>query len=71
MLCICLAACGGDKQDPDPFVEDFGIAYVQRPLAFDDMGMLVQPDIREALAFNPGADLIYRELASPTHHSGM
>jgi hypothetical protein len=66
LLCICLAACGGDKQDPDPFVEDFGIAFVQRPLVFDDMEVLVQTDIREVLSFNAGADLIYRELASPT-----
>ena len=32
MLCIFLAACGGggsdSGQDPDPFIEDFGIAFV-------------------------------------------
>jgi len=71
LLCVCLTACGGGGggdggQDPDPFVEDFGIAFVQRPLLFDDMGALLQADIRDALAFNPGAELIYRELASPS-----
>ena len=65
MLCAFIASCGGGGQDPDPFVEDFGLAYVMRPLGFDDMGVLVQPDIREALTFNPGGDLIFRELASP------
>jgi len=75
LLCVCLTACGGGDggsgggsggQDPDPFVEDFGIAFVQRPLLFDAMGVLLQADIRDALAFNPGAELIYRELASPS-----
>ena len=72
MLCIFLSACGGggsgsdSGQDPDPFIEDFGIAFVQRPLMFDGMGVPVQADIREALSFNPGAELIYRELASPS-----
>ncbi len=45
---------------------DAGIAYVSRPLAFDSTGGVIQPDIREALRFNPGADLIYRESASPS-----
>jgi len=64
-LCMTLAACGSDGQDPDPLVEDFGIAYVQRPLAFDTSGATVQPDLREATGFTPGGDLYYRELASP------
>lgn len=71
---LMLTACGGGDgggivgggQDPDPFVEDLGIAFVRRPVMIDDAGELVQPDIREALAFNPGADLFYRELASPS-----
>jgi len=66
VLCAFIAACGGDGQDPDPFVEDFGLAFVARPLQFDDMGILIQPDIREALSFNPGGDLMFRELASPS-----
>ena len=71
LLCaIVLTACGGGGgsggTDADPFVEDAGIAFVRRPLAVDDEGELVQPDVREALVFNPGADLFYRELSSPS-----
>ncbi len=62
-----LAACGGgDNQDPDPLVEDFGIAFVMRPLEFDDEGLVEQPDIREVESFTPGGDLYYRNLASPS-----
>lgn len=67
-----LAACGGSGSgggggDPDPFVNDSGLAFVRRPVMLDETtGALVQPDLREALAFNEGADLFYRELASPS-----
>jgi len=64
-----LTACGGGGgggQDPDPFVNDSGLAFVRRPLTVDNSGALVQPDLREALTFNAGADLFYRELASPS-----
>ncbi len=64
-FCTVLYACGGDGQDPDPLVEDFGIAYVQRPLQFNSSGTAVQPDLREAAGFTPGGDLYYRDLASP------
>ena len=71
---LLLVACGGDGsggvfgggQDPDPLVEDFGIAYVKRPLDFDMDGNVIQPDIREIQDFIPGGDLFYRELASPS-----
>jgi hypothetical protein len=69
MTCLLpvIAACvGGEGQDPDPFVNDAGLAFVRRPVVLDDTGALVQPDIREALSFNEGADLFYRELASPS-----
>jgi len=65
-LSVVLQACGGDSQDPDPLVEDFGIAFVRRPLVVDMNNTLIQPDIREVLAFNAGADLFYRDLASPS-----
>jgi hypothetical protein len=62
-----LAGCGGgDSQDPDPLVEDFGMAFVMRPLEFDDLAAVVQPDIREVESFTPGGDLYYRDLASPS-----
>jgi hypothetical protein len=58
---------GSGGQDPDPFVNDVGLAFVRRPVMLDDTtGALVQPDLREALTFNEGADLFYRELASPS-----
>ncbi|MGB5178939.1 MAG: hypothetical protein WBP44_09450, partial [Gammaproteobacteria bacterium] len=66
VLSVVLQACGvGDGQDPDPLVEDFGIAFVRRPLIVDMNNMLMQPDIREVSTFNAGGDLFYRDLASP------
>jgi hypothetical protein len=68
LLGLLLSACGGGggQGTDDPLAGNAGIAYVSRPLAFDSTGGVIQPDIREALRFNPGADLIYRELASPS-----
>jgi hypothetical protein len=70
LLSLLLSACGGGggggQGTDDPLTGDSGIAYVARPLAFDVTGGVIQPDIREPLSFNPGADLIYRELASPS-----
>ena len=70
-LGILLVACGGGSgsgggQSPDPLIEDIGIAYVMRPLSFDVNDELIKPDKREVLTFNPGGDLLYRELASPS-----
>jgi hypothetical protein len=62
-----LVACGGGEgQDPDPLVEDYGMAFVMRPLDVNAQGAVVQPDIREAESFTPGGDLYYRDLASPS-----
>ena len=64
---VLLGGCGGgDDQDPDPLVEDFGIAFVRRPLELDNTGVAVQPDVREMVSFTPGGDLFYRDLASPS-----
>ncbi len=61
-----LSGCGGGASTSssgglDPLVQDFGIAYVKR--AVPDMD---DADVREPVAFNPGADLFFRDLASPS-----
>ncbi len=63
---VMLSGCGGGASTSssgglDPLVEDFGIAYVKR--AVPDMD---EADVREPVAFNPGADLFFRDLASPS-----
>lgn len=64
--CLLLTACGGGggggsgSGGLDPLVEDFGIAYVRQPLPDTD-----DEDLRDPMAFHPGGDLIYRDLASP------
>lgn len=66
LLLLVLSGCldAGD-QGPDPIVVDYPIAYIKRPLVRDDQGALQQPDIRDTLAFNPGADVYVRDRASP------
>ena len=56
----------GSGQAPDPVALEFPIVYVKRPVPVDDDGMLVDEDIREVLSFNPGADLYFRDRASPS-----
>lgn len=62
---VILSGCGGgtatSSNGPDPLVEDFGIAYVKRPVP-----MMDDADVREPASFNPGADLYFRDLASPS-----
>ena len=66
-LSVLLQACGGGEgQDPDPLVEDYGIAFVRHPLAIDMNNQLLQPELRELITFNAGGDLFYRDLASPS-----
>lgn len=57
------AGCGGGATSgsPDPLVQDYGIAYVKRPVPAMDTA-----DLSEASVFNPGAILYYRDLASPS-----
>lgn len=72
-LCF-IAACGGSGdgvsigtgQDPDPVIVDFPIAFVRAPLPLDDQGVLEQSDVRELITFNVGADLFFRDRASPS-----
>ncbi|MFZ5842424.1 MAG: hypothetical protein ACOY3E_05920 [Pseudomonadota bacterium] len=71
MLCLSatvLVGCGGgdDKQEPDPVVLDFKVAYIKRSLPLDDNEQLIPGDIREPFEFRPGARLIIRDRASPS-----
>ena len=69
-----ICACGGSGdgvsigtgQDPDPVVIDFPIAYVRAPIPVDDNGEFEQQDLREQISFEFGADLFYRDRASPS-----
>lgn len=68
-----LAACGGGDgvsigsgQDADPVVIDFPIAYIKSPIPTDANGAFVQQDLREQITFEFGADLYYRDRASPS-----
>ncbi len=69
-----LVACGGSGdgvsigtgQDPDPVIVDFPIAYVRAPIPVDANGDLVQRDLREQITFDVGADLYFRDRASPS-----
>ena len=56
----------GTGQKPDPVVIDFPIAYVRAPLPVDDQGDFVEPDLRELLTFEFGADLYVKDRASPS-----
>lgn len=59
MAVSLLLGCGGGGSDSSSVVVAFGIAYVKHPVPEND-----QSDAREALAFNAGGDLYYRDLAS-------
>ncbi len=73
---LLLAACtggsessqlGGTNAASDPVVLDFPVAYVKRPVLFDeDDGDLLTTNIREPAAFFPGAELLIRDRASPS-----
>lgn len=57
----------GTGQQPDPVALEFPIVYIQRPLVqLDEDGEPVMEDIREVLSFNIGADLMFRDRASPS-----
>ncbi len=67
----CGGGSGGDSsgllgggQDPDPAVQDFPVAYVKRPLLRDDQGVLETQNVRDPIAFHPGAELLVRDRAS-------
>jgi hypothetical protein len=56
----------GNGQAPDPVVIDFPIAYIKSPLPVDDQGEFVQTDVRELISFDFGADLYFKDRASPS-----
>jgi hypothetical protein len=56
----------GTGQDADPVVIDFPIAYIRAPIPVDDDGNFAQEDLREQITFDFGADLYFRDRASPS-----
>jgi Hydrazine synthase alpha subunit middle domain len=67
LLAGCGGGTGGNGQDPDPLVSDYGMAFVMRPLAVDaNTGNVIQPVITEMESYTAGGDLYYRDLASPS-----
>jgi len=73
-MSVLFTACGsgqkgvsiGSGQDADPVIVDFPIAYIRAPVPFDDNGDFVQDDLREQITFDFGADLFFRDRASPS-----
>ena len=64
-LAVLLFACGGGSEQASvPIVLDAAIAYVKRPVQFDNNGNLVPIDITDPIAFNPGGDLYIRDVAA-------
>jgi hypothetical protein len=69
-----IAACDGANQGvqigtgqtPDPVIIDFPIAYVMQPIPVDDNGNFEQQDVREQITFQVGANLFFRDRASPS-----
>lgn len=67
VLYQCDVSDGGARQgsqDPDPVLVDFPVAYVQRPLLFEDSGELKADNVLDPAAFNPGASLLIKARAS-------
>lgn len=72
LIILLVSGCGGsqiggeDTQEPDAVVQDLPIVYIRRPLPLDEDGMPQTLNLLEPAEFNPGAELILRELASPS-----
>jgi len=47
-------------------VIDFPVAYIKAPLPLNEQDELEQPDVRELITFNLGADLYFRDRAAPS-----
>ena len=71
---VLFAACDGANQgvqigtgqNPDPVVIDFPIAYIKAPIPTDNNGIFQQSDLREQISFDFGADLYFKDRASPS-----
>jgi len=66
---LALTAC--DEVPPEQLVEDFGIAYIKRPIVTEidqdtNEVVLVDPDVSVVLEFTEGGDIWYRDRASPS-----
>ncbi len=66
---LVLTAC--EEVPPEQLVEDFGIAYIKRPIVTEidqdtNEEVLVETDISEVLGFSEGGDIWYRDRASPS-----
>ncbi|WP_323846368.1 hypothetical protein [Microbulbifer magnicolonia] len=59
------SSSGGDQAE-DPVVVDYPLAFVRRQLTFEDDGALVQDDIYSPADFNPGAELVLKDRATPS-----
>ncbi len=66
-LSLGLSGClsSGDSQRADPVVVETPVAYVSRPLPFDEnSGVLVEDNLADPAAFRPGARLFIKASAS-------
>lgn len=62
---LTLTACS--ETPPEQLSEEFGIAYIKRPVTTDTgTVVLANADLREVLAFTEGGDIWYRDIASPS-----
>ena len=65
---LSVGGCGPttNAQGQDPVVRDYPVAFVKRPLIFDDSQDLIGDDVRRPERFSPGAVLYLKERASPS-----
>lgn len=68
---LLLSACGvgNDGTETDPVAVDNAVAFIKRPLLFDDNDDLVSDDLRAPQNFRPGAVLYIKDRASPSASS--
>ncbi|WP_193162870.1 HzsA-related protein [Microbulbifer hainanensis] len=71
-MVLLLSACSGGgsssggEQAEDPVVVDYPVAFVRRTLNVEDDGALSEDDIYSPGAFNPGAQLVLKDRATPS-----